>query len=43
MGDFDCYNIYKKELFLQGLCDDIIKNILIDCGWYDDFKSKYSI
>ena len=43
VGDFDCYNIYKKELFLQGLCDDIIKNILIDCGWYDDFKSKYFI
>ena len=43
VGDFDCYSIYNKELFLPGLCEDIIKQILIDCGWYDDFKNKFLI
>ena len=43
VGDFDCYNIYNKELFLQGYCDDIIKQILIDVGWFEDFKNKYLI
>ena len=43
VGDFDCYNIYNKELFLQGYSDDTIKQILIDVGWFDDFKNKYLI
>jgi NAD-dependent histone deacetylase SIR2 len=43
VGDFDCYNIFNKQLFLEGYCDDIIKQILIDCGWLDDFQNKYSI
>ena len=41
VGDFDCYNIYNKEIFLPGYCDDIIKQILIDCNWFDDFKKKF--
>ena len=43
VGDFDCYNIFNKQLFLEGYCDDIIKQILLDCGWLDDFQNKYSI
>ena len=41
VGDFDYYNIYNKEMFLPGYCDDIIKQILIDCNWFDDFKNKF--
>lgn len=43
VGDFDCYNIYNKELFLQGYCDDTIKQILIDCGWFEEFKNRFSL
>ena len=43
VGDFDVYNIFNKQLFLEGYCDNIIKQILIDCGWYDDFNNKYLI
>ena len=43
VGDFDCYNILNKQLFLEGYCDDIIKQILSDCGWLDDFNNKYLI
>ena len=43
VGDFDYYNIYNNELFLQGLCDDTIKKILVDCKWFDDFKVKYNL
>ena len=43
VGDFDCYNILNKQLFLEGYCDDIIKQILTDCGWLDDFNNKYLI
>ena len=41
VGDFDCYNIYNKELFLPGYCDDTINQILVDVGWFVDFKSKF--
>ena len=43
VGDFDCYNIYNKDLFLPGYCDETIKKILVDCGWFDDFKNNYLI
>ena len=43
IDDFDYYNLYNKELFLEGLADEIIKQILIDCGWYEDFTKNYSI
>ena len=43
VGDFDYYDIFNKQLFLEGYCDDIVKQILIDCGWFNDFKNKYLI
>lgn len=41
VGNFNFNDLYNKNLFIEGLCDDIIKQIIIDCDWWDDFNSKY--
>lgn len=34
-------DLYNKNIFLEGLCDNLIEKILKDCGWYDEFISLY--
>ena len=43
VGNFDYKNNLSHSLFIQGLCDEIVKSILIDCGWWDEFSLKYQI
>ena len=43
VGDFDFNNIINNHLFLEGNCEDLVKKILKDCNWWDDFCSKYNI
>ena len=41
VGNFRFGDLYNKNIFLEGLCDDLVKQIVIDCGWWDDFYKKY--
>ncbi len=43
VGNFNYNNISSTKLFLEGTCDDVVKQILEDCGWWDDFSHKYNI
>ncbi len=41
VGEFDYLNLMKCNLFLKGNCDEIIKKILVDCNWWDDFFNMF--
>ena len=41
MNQFRFNNPKKKDLFLNGYTDEIVKKIVEDCGWKEDFE-KYS-
>ena len=43
VGDFDYDNIGSKSLFLEGFCDDVVKKLLEDCGWWEEFYHEYNI
>ena len=41
VGSFGFDNIMNKNIFFEGDCDEMVKKILKDCNWWDDFSKKY--
>ncbi len=41
VGSFGFDNLVNKNMFCEGDCDEIVKKILKDCNWWDDFSQKY--
>ena len=39
VGSFDFDNEMKKDLFIEGNCDDAIQKLVDDCGWTEEFKA----
>jgi len=43
MNQFRFTNPKKKDLFLSGYCDEVIKKLVQDCGWKEDYDAYCKI
>jgi NAD+-dependent protein deacetylase SIR2 len=41
--DFDEKEKYPNRLFMQGKCDDVIKEIAAECGWINELNSMCAV